>query len=114
MTDDLHNRLERKVNDMEKIIKLHPAICAVGRNYQIMIVTECDALVSVRVGEKTYFSQSNGIKKSLAGVHCIIVDMETLDKYNLLDLYYSIVNNCSNKLLEVFNKYYVGIDTEHE
>ena len=41
-------------------------------------------------------------------------DMETLDKYNLLDLYYSIVNNCSNKLLEVFNKYYVGIDTEHE
>lgn len=80
MTDDLHNRLERKVNDMEKIIKLHPAICAVGRNYQIMIVTECDALVSVRVGEKTYFSQSNGIKKSLAGVHCIIVDMETLDK----------------------------------
>ena len=41
-------------------------------------------------------------------------DMETLNKYNLLDLYYSIVNNCSNKLLEVFNKYYVGIDTEHE
>ena len=41
-------------------------------------------------------------------------DMETLEKYNLLDLYYSIVNNCSNKLLEVFNKYYVGIDTEHE
>ena len=41
-------------------------------------------------------------------------DKITLDKYNLLDLYYSIVNNCSNKLLEVFNKYYVGIDLEHE
>ncbi len=41
-------------------------------------------------------------------------DKVTLDKYNLLDLYYSIVNNCSNKLLEVFNKYYVGIDLEHE
>ena len=41
-------------------------------------------------------------------------DLETLCKYNLLDLYYSIVNNCSNKLLEVFNKYYVGVDTEHE
>ena len=41
-------------------------------------------------------------------------DKETLDKYNLLDLYYSIVNNCSNKLLQVFNKYYVGIDLEHE
>ncbi len=41
-------------------------------------------------------------------------DIKTLEKYNLLDLYYSIVNNCSNKLLQVFNKYYVGIDLEHE
>lgn len=41
-------------------------------------------------------------------------DKITLDKYNLLDLYYSIVNNCSNKLLQVFNKYYVGLDLEHE
>ena len=41
-------------------------------------------------------------------------DKETLEKYNLLDLYYSIVNNCSNMLLLVFNKYYVGVDLEHE
>lgn len=41
-------------------------------------------------------------------------DMKTLEKYNLLDLYYSIVNNCSNKLLQVFNKYYVGVDLENE
>lgn len=41
-------------------------------------------------------------------------DLKTLEKYNLLDLYYSIVNNCSNKLLQVFNKYYVGVDLEHE
>ena len=41
-------------------------------------------------------------------------DAETLGKYNLLDLYYSIVNNCSNMLLLVFNKYYVGIDFENE
>jgi len=41
-------------------------------------------------------------------------DMETLGKYNLLDLYYSIINNCSNKLLQVFNKYYVGVDLENE
>ena len=41
-------------------------------------------------------------------------DLKTLEKYNLLDLYYSIVNNCSNKLLQVFNKYYVGVDIEHE
>ena len=41
-------------------------------------------------------------------------DVITLEKYNLLDLYYSIVNNCSNKLLLVFNKYYVGVDFENE
>ena len=41
-------------------------------------------------------------------------DMKILSKYNLLDLYYSIVNNCSNKLLQVFNKYYVGVDIENE
>lgn len=41
-------------------------------------------------------------------------DQETLCKYNLLDLYYSIINNCSNMLLQVFNKYYVGLDLEHE
>jgi HD-GYP domain-containing protein (c-di-GMP phosphodiesterase class II) len=41
-------------------------------------------------------------------------DLKTLEKYNLLDLYYSIVNNCSNKLLQVFNKYYVGLDLENE
>ena len=41
-------------------------------------------------------------------------DKSTLEKYNLLDLYYSIINNCSNKLLQVFNKYYVGVDVEHE
>lgn len=41
-------------------------------------------------------------------------DAVTLEKYNLLDLYYSIVNNCSNMLLLVFNKYYVGVDFENE
>ena len=41
-------------------------------------------------------------------------DKAILDKYNLLDLYYSIVNNCSNMLLLVFNKYYVGVDLEDE
>ena len=41
-------------------------------------------------------------------------DIDTLEKYNLLDLYYSIVNNCSNMLLLVFNKYYVGVDFENE
>ncbi len=41
-------------------------------------------------------------------------DCETLEKYSLYDLYYSVTNNCSNMLQKVFNKYYVGVDIEHE
>ncbi|MBO5738383.1 GAF domain-containing protein [bacterium] len=41
-------------------------------------------------------------------------DITVLEKFNLYDLYYSIINNCSNKLLLVFNKYYVGIDFEND
>ena len=36
------------------------------------------------------------------------------DERRFRDLYYSIINNCSNKLLQVFNKYYVGVDLENE
>ena len=43
-----------------------------------------------------------------------VSDVEILEKYNLYDLYYSIINNCSNMLLMVFNKYYVGVDFENE
>lgn len=64
---------------MQTITKLHPTVCAVGRSYQIMIVTECDALVSIRVGDKMYCSHSNGIKKSLAGVHRVCVPSCELD-----------------------------------
>ncbi|MCQ2744222.1 MAG: GAF domain-containing protein [bacterium] len=48
--------------------------------------------------------------------HMVLSDEDriVLAKYNLLDLYYSIINNCSNMLLKVFNTYYVGLDTEHE
>ena len=41
-------------------------------------------------------------------------DKITLDKYNLLDLYYSIVNNCSNMLLQVFNKYYIYLELVYD
>ena len=69
------------------------------------------------VVEKFLAIKLNDIVKVFCTENCLEIDkddMETLKKYNLLDLYYSIVNNCSNKLLQVFNKYYVGVDLEHE
>ena len=69
------------------------------------------------VVEKFLAIKLSEIVKVFCTENCIKIDkkdMETLEKYNLLDLYYSIVNNCSNKLLQVFNKYYVGVDLENE
>ena len=69
------------------------------------------------VVEKFLSIKLNKIVEVFCTENCLKIDdsdKETLQKYNLLDLYYSIVNNCSNKLLEVFNKYYVGVDLEHE
>ena len=69
------------------------------------------------VVEKFLAVKLNEIVNVFCTENCLKIedeDLITLSKYNLLDLYYSIVNNCSNKLLIVFNKYYVGVDLEHE
>ena len=43
-------------------MKLNPTVCVVGKSYQIMIITDKEALVSVCVGENTYYCHSNGIR----------------------------------------------------
>ena len=65
---------------MNNLLKIHPTVCPVGKNYQIMVITWADALVSVRVGNKVYYNHSNGIRISTAGVHRFCVPMSVLDK----------------------------------
>lgn len=64
---------------MRNALLYHPTVCAVGKQYQIMVMTWCDALVSIRVGEKTYFCHSNGIRISAAGVQRFHIPMNELD-----------------------------------
>lgn len=64
---------------MHNVLLYHPTVCAVGKTYQIMVVTWCDALISIRVGEKTYYNHSNGIRISAAGVQRFHVPMAELD-----------------------------------
>lgn len=64
---------------MQTITDFHPAVCAVGNTYQIMILTKTDALVSVRIGDKTFANHTNGIRISTAGVHRICVPAKVLD-----------------------------------
>lgn len=65
---------------MNSIVKLNPTVCVVGNTYQIMVITEQQALISIRVGNNVYYNHSNGIRVSSPGVHRISVPAEELDK----------------------------------
>ena len=64
---------------MQKPLTYHPTVCPVGNHYQIMIVTEREALLSVQVGEKTYYYHQNGIRLSSPGGHQFTIPMSVLD-----------------------------------
>ena len=55
-----------------------------------MIVTWCDSLVSVRVGEKIYYYHSNGIRISSAGVHRFSIPMSELNAARS----YTVISRC--------------------
>lgn len=61
------------------MLKTTPAVFAVGNHYQIMVVVEREALMSVKIGEKTYYDESNGIMNSLSSLHRVTVPTEILD-----------------------------------
>lgn len=61
------------------MLKTSPAVFAVGNNYQIMVELQNEALMSVKIGGKTYYDESNGIMNSLSPVHSVSVPMEALN-----------------------------------
>ena len=64
----------------EIMLKTVPAVFAVGSCYQIMVEVCREALVSVRVGDKTYYDASNGIINSRSPIHRVSVPMKQLDR----------------------------------
>ena len=56
-----------------------PAVFAVGNQYQIIAETACASLFSVKVGAETYYDASNGIMRSMCGMHRAAVPMAALD-----------------------------------
>ena len=60
--------------------KVTPAVFVVGQEYQIMIPTECECIMKVEIGGKTYYDASNGIMRSKRLVHKVTVPMEILNK----------------------------------
>lgn len=64
---------------LPSIMKHTPAVCAVGKNYQILIPVRMPAALWVRVGETDYYDESNGILRSDTDLHRVTVPMSELD-----------------------------------
>ena len=62
-----------------KHFKTHPAVFAAGEDYLIMIPTEDEVIVKLRVGAKTYYDDYMGIIRSHTSMHKVKVPMADLD-----------------------------------
>jgi len=69
------------------MLRTAPAVFAVADRYQIMVETNCEAMVGVRIGDREWYDASNGIMNSISPLHRVTVPMTALDKakgYTLL------------------------------
>ncbi len=64
---------------MSEFFKLDPAIFAVDKYYQIMMPCVKSCLFFVKVGDKCYYDESNGIMRSRKEIHRVEVPMKELD-----------------------------------
>jgi len=67
------------MNGMSEIFKSPPAVYAVGDEYQIAVVTDCETLMWVRIGENEYYDESNGILRSARPLHFVSVPADALN-----------------------------------
>lgn len=61
------------------VMKYAPAVFAVKQEYQIAVFVNAPTLMWVRVGEHTYYDDSNGILRSDTTLHHVTVPMSELD-----------------------------------
>ena len=69
-----------------------PTVYAVGNSYQIIVPVTCETVMWVRVGDKCFYDDSNGILRSGRSTHKMIVPMELLDKEKSYTVCYRVVN----------------------
>lgn len=62
------------------MLKEKPCVFVVGNTYQIIVLVESESIMWVRVGDKNYYDDSNGILRSGKNVHKMTVPMEVLNK----------------------------------
>ena len=62
-----------------EMLKTHPAVFAVGDEYQIMVCVKSPCLMWVQVGDEKYYDESNGILRSNVSTHRMRVPAAVLD-----------------------------------
>lgn len=62
------------------MILTNPCVFAVGDTYQIFVPVKKESVMWVKIGEKCYYDESNGVLRSLSRVHRITVPAKALDE----------------------------------
>ncbi len=62
------------------MLRYTPAVFAVGHEYQIMVPVTGQSLFRVRIGDRYFYDEQNGIMRSLCTIHRVAVPMELLDQ----------------------------------
>lgn len=79
------------------VLRSTPLVAAVGDRYIICIPVKKQVLMSVKVGAKTYYCHSNGIRITDADVQKFEVPMEELDKACSYTVTYEVVKKRTNR-----------------
>ena len=67
-------------NQMKNVLKSAPAVFAVGDNYQIIVPVASETVMWVKIGDKCFYDESNGILRSAKKIHKMFVPAEILNK----------------------------------
>ncbi len=70
---------EDKKTSVQPVLKVPPAVFAVGEEYQILILAP-DTLVRLRIGDQLYSDHINGVRPSRKSVHRFRIPMQVLDR----------------------------------
>jgi acid phosphatase type 7 len=81
------------------MLKFSPAVFAVGKNYQIIVTTKTKAFISIKIGDKIFVDDSNGILCSAIKTHNIEVPQKLLDEYK----HYTVIERKIIKRLPYFS-----------
>lgn len=67
------------MKQIPKTFTTAPLVCAVGKDYQIMVPVRRNCVMWVQIGEHIFYDESNGILRSETDLHRVTVPMEILD-----------------------------------